>query len=117
MTEARRGLTRKELLAAGAVGAAGVYFTGGRALAAGMPDAALSADGTTIAWLTWFDHFFPQQLQVTKKKTGISCHPKLAPSDPEIYTTVRTTGSQFDIAAMDALWVTKAHKDGLTKSF
>jgi spermidine/putrescine-binding protein len=117
MTEAERGLTRKELLAAGALGAAGVYFTGGRALAARMPEAALRGEGVTIAWLTWFDHFFPQQLQVTQKKTGIACHPKLAPSDPEIYTTIRTTGSQFDVAAADALWVSKMHKDGLTQSF
>src|SRR5919198_334523 len=116
MTEEERVLTRKELLAAGALGAAGVYFTGGRALAA-RPEAALRGEGVTIAWLTWFDHFFPQQLQVTKNKTGISCHPKLAPSDSEIYTTIRQTGSQFDIAAADALWVSKMNKDGLTESF
>ena len=95
MTEGKRGLTRRDLLKTGAVGAAGFYLTGGPALARG-----LRADGTTLTWLTWFDHFFPQQLEVTKKKTGIGCHPKLAPSDSEIYTTIRQTGSQFDIAAI-----------------
>lgn len=110
--------TRKDLLRGGAVGAAGLYLGGvGSALAARRPAAALGAEGVTIAWLTWFDHFFPQQLQVTKAKTGIACRPKLAPSDSEIYTTIRQTGSQFDIAAADALWVPKMHKDGLTKSF
>ena len=116
MTEAERGLTRKEVLAAGALGAAGIYFTGGRALAAN-PEGALHMDATTLNWLTWFDHYFPQQLKVTQKNIGIACRTKLAPSDSEIYTTLRQTGSQFDIAAMDALWVPKAHKDGLIQTF
>jgi spermidine/putrescine-binding protein len=112
MTDEKRGLTRRDLLKTGAVGAAGFYLTGGSALARG-----LRPDGTTLTWLTWFDHYFPQQLQVTQKKTGIACRTKLAPSDSQIYTTIRSTGSQFDIAAMDALWVPKAHHDGLTESF
>jgi spermidine/putrescine-binding protein len=119
MTEVERSFTRRNLLKGGAVGAAGLYLGGaGSALAGRLGSAAaLGEDTVTIAWLTWFDHFFPQQLQVTQKKTGIACHPKLAPSDSEIYTTIRTTGSQFDIAAMDALWVPKLHKDGYTDSF
>src|SRR5262252_10971868 len=117
MTEAERGLTRKEMLAAAGLGAAGVYFAGGRALAAG-PASALHADSSvTLNWLTWFDHYFPQQLKTTQKQTGIACRTKLAPSDSEIYTTIRQTGSQFDIAAMDALWVPKLHRDGYTDSF
>ena len=109
MTEDRRGLTRRDVLKVGAAGAAGFYLTGGSALA--------RSQGTTITWLTWFDHFFPQQLAATKKMTGIACRPKLAPSDSQIYTTIRATGSQFDIAAADALWVPKMHSDGLTESF
>jgi len=116
MNESDRRFTRGDLLKGGAVGAAGLYLGGAsNALAARLADRSITAE--TIAWLTWFDHFFPQQLAVTKKLTGISCHPKLAPSDSQIYTTIRTTGSQFDIAAADALWVSKMHKDGLTKSF
>jgi len=99
-----RELTRAELLKLGGAGAAGLglYLSGGSALAARMRSAAArSTDGVTLNWLTWFDHYFPQQLAVTKKKTGIACRTKLAPSDSQIYTTIRTTGSQFDIAAMD----------------
>lgn len=120
MTDAHMPLTRTELLKRGGAAAAGlgVFMGGGSALAASMRSAgALQTEGATLAWLTWFDHFFPQQLAVTKKKTGIGCHPKLAPSDSQIYTTIRQTGSQFDIAAMDALWVPKLHKDGYTDSF
>jgi spermidine/putrescine-binding protein len=119
MSERETRFTRRDLLKGGAVGAAGLYLGGaGSALASRLgPAAAVEADTVTIAWLTWFDHFFPQQLQVTKKQTGIACHPKLAPSDSEIYTTIRQTGSQFDVAAADALWVPKMHKDGLTESF
>src|SRR6266581_5259832 len=115
MTEDKRGLTRRDLLKTGAVGAAGFYLTGGSALAGRLGGA--DAEGVTLTWLTWFDHYFPQQLQVTKAKTGIGCRTKLAPSDSQIYTTIRATGSQFDIAAADALWVPKMHKDGLTESF
>src|SRR5262249_17701042 len=119
MSEQERGFSRRNLLKGGAIGAAGLYLGGaGSALASRSGRAAaLEAENVTIAWLTWFDHFFPAQLAVTNKKTGIACRPKLAPSDSEIYTTIRQTGSQFDIAAMDALWVPKLHKDGYTDSF
>jgi len=119
MSEEHTPLTRAELLKRGGVAAAGLSaFGASNALAATMRGAgAASTEGVTLAWLTWFDHFFPQQLKTTLKQTGIACRPKLAPSDSEIYTTIRTTGSQFDIAAMDALWVPYAHKSGLTESF
>jgi spermidine/putrescine transport system substrate-binding protein len=115
MSEESR-FTRRGLIKGGAIGAAGLYLgSSSGALAARL--GAASTEGVTLAWLTWFDHYFPQQLKATLKQTGIACRTKLAPSDSEIYTQIRTTGSQFDIAAMDALWVPKAHKDGLTESF
>jgi spermidine/putrescine transport system substrate-binding protein len=118
MSEHESSFTRGQLLKGGAIGAAGLYLGGaGGALAARLRPAAAELQNVTLAWLTWFDHFFPQQLQVTKKQTGIGARPKLAPSDSQIYTTIRQTGSQFDIAAADALWVPKMHKDGLTQSF
>jgi spermidine/putrescine-binding protein len=119
MNEARAGFSRRNLLKGGAAGGLGLYLGGaGTALGAGMRSAAAhQVDNVTIAWLTWFDHYFPQQLAVTKKATGIGARTKLAPSDSEIYTTIRQTGSQFDIAAADALWVPKMHHDGLTQSF
>ena len=119
MSEHEAGFTRRDLLKGGAIGAAGLYLGGaGSALAARLgPDTALRADAVTLNWLTWFDHYFPQQLAVTKKRIGIGARTKLAPSDSQIYTTIRQTGSQFDIAAADALWVPKMHKDGLTQSF
>jgi spermidine/putrescine transport system substrate-binding protein len=119
MSEHEAGFTRRDLLKGGAIGAAGLYLGGaGSALAARLgPDTALRADAVTLNWLTWFDHYFPQQLQVTKKRIGIGARTKLAPSDSQIYTTIRQTGSQFDISAADALWVPKMHKDGLTQSF
>ncbi|HEX9599230.1 MAG TPA: ABC transporter substrate-binding protein [Gaiellaceae bacterium] len=119
MSEHEAGFTRRDLLKGGAIGAAGLYLGGaGSALAARLgQDTALSADAVTLNWLTWFDHYFPQQLQVTKKRIGIGARTKLAPSDSQIYTTIRQTGSQFDISAADALWVPKMHKDGLTQSF
>ncbi len=117
MSEEHTSLTRRELLKRGGAGAAGLglFLSGGTALAARLSSAA--GEGTTLTWLTWFDHYFPAQLKVTQKQTGIGARTKLAPSDSEIYTTIRRTGSQFDIAAADALWVPKMHKDGLTQSF
>ncbi len=119
MSEHEGGFTRRALLKGGAIGAAGLYLGGaGSALAGRLgQDAVLSADAVTLNWLTWFDHYFPQQLEATKKQIGIGARTKLAPSDSQIYTTIRQTGSQFDISAADALWVPKMHKDGLTQSF
>jgi spermidine/putrescine transport system substrate-binding protein len=116
MSEHEAGFTRRGLLKGGAIGAAGLYLGGaGSALAARLGQD--TADAVTLNWLTWFDHYFPQQLEVTKKRIGIGARTKLAPSDSQIYTTIRQTGSQFDISAADALWVPKMHKDGLTQSF
>jgi spermidine/putrescine-binding protein len=119
MTESGRGFTRRDLLKGGAVGAAGLYLGGaGSAFARRMrPASALGPEGVTLNWLTWFDHYFPQQLKATQKQIGIACRTKLAPSDSEIYTTLRQTGSQFDVSAMDALWVPKAYHDGLIQPF
>jgi spermidine/putrescine-binding protein len=108
-----RRFTRSDLLRGGAVAAAGLYLGGaGSALASRG-----RTEGTTLNWLTWFDHYFPQQIAYTKKQTGIGARTKLAPSDSEIYTSLRQTGSQFDIAAMDALWVPYAYKSGLIQPF
>ena len=116
MSEHEAGFTRRDLLKGGAIGAAGLYLGGaGSALAAQLGQD--RADAVTLNWLTWFDHYFPQQLEVTKKRIGVGARTKLAPSDSQIYTTIRQTGSQFDISAADALWVPKMHKDGLTESF
>ena len=116
MSEHEAGFTRRDLLKGGAIGAAGLYLgDAGSALAARLGQD--RADAVTLNWLTWFDHYFPQQLEVTKKRIGVGARTKLAPSDSQIYTTIRQTGSQFDISAADALWVPKMHKDGLTESF
>src|SRR5437899_1439562 len=104
MTEEHTSLTRSELLKRGGAGAAGLglFLSGGTAFASRMRAAGvLGSEGVTLSWLTWFDHYFPQQLKITQQKTGIGSRTKLAPSDSEIYTTIRRTGSQFDIAAAD----------------
>ena len=118
MSEHATRFTRGGLLKAGAAGAAGLYLTGGSALAArARPAATRGVEGITLTWLTWFDHWFKDQIQEVQKKIGIGARPSLAAADSEIYTKIRQTGSQFDITSADALWVTKMNKDGLTESF
>ena len=66
MSEEQQSLSRAELLKLGGAGAAGLslYLSGGSALAARMRSAAAgSTEGVTLNWLTWFDHYFPQQLR------------------------------------------------------
>ena len=64
MSEHEAGFTRRGLLKGGAIGAAGLYLGGaGSALAARLGQD--TADAVTLNWLTWFDHYFPQQLETS----------------------------------------------------
>ena len=111
MEHLERPMTRRGLLRAGAVGAAGIAVAGkaGRALGATQVD----ASGVTLNWLTWSDHYFPQQLQAVKKSTGIGGRVQLISDDSDGYIKVKQGGGHWDISSEDALWVPKFYKEGL----
>jgi spermidine/putrescine-binding protein len=120
MEHLERPITRRGLLKAGAVSAAGLYAAGtlGRAgRAAGATR--VSAGGVTMNWLTWSDHFLtkPNQLGAVKKLTGITGRPQLFSDDSDSYVKVKAGGGGWDMSSEDALWVPKFYNEGLIVAF
>jgi spermidine/putrescine transport system substrate-binding protein len=120
MEHLERPITRRGLLKAGAVSAAGLYAAGtlGRAgRAAGATR--VSAGGVTMNWLTWSDHFLtkPNQLGAVKKLTGITGRPQLFSDDSDSYVKVKAGGGGWDMSSEDALWVPKFYNEGLITAF
>src|SRR5262245_10996912 len=113
MNEFDRPLTRERLLRSGAAGALGLTAAGRFA------QQALAAElgGVTLNWLTWSDHYFPNQLQQVKRKTQIGGRVQLISDDADAYIKVKRGGAQWDISSEDALWVPKFYKDGLIEPF
>ena len=108
--------TRADFLKLGAgAGAAmltGAFLKNSRAFAA----SALS-EGTTLNWLTWDDHYLPQQIAKVKTQTGIKGNPILFIDDQGAYLKLRQGGAHYDMCSADALWVTKDFHDGLVTPF
>ena len=111
MSVYERGITRGDLLKAGAAGTLGLYLA--RPAFAGIE----GIEATTLNWLTWSDHYANDQLAAVKKAIAIQARPTLFSDNADAYLKIKKTGSQFDIVSGDALWVPKYHKDGLTESF
>src|SRR5919204_2886787 len=113
MNHVDRPMTRERLLRTGAAGALGLTF-GGR-----LAQRALAAElsGVTLNWLTWSDHYFPNQLQKVKGATKVGGHVQLISDDADAYIRVKRGGAQWDISSEDALWVPKFYKEGLIEPF
>src|SRR5207245_1573902 len=73
--------------------------------------------GSHSNWLTWSDHYFPNQLQKVKGTTKIGGRVQLISDDSDAYIRVKRGGGQWDISSEDALWVPKFYKDGLIEAF
>src|SRR5438309_7934757 len=113
MENVDRSMTRERLLRTGAAGALGLTAAGR------LAQRALAAEtaGVTLNWLTWSDHYFPNQLQKVKNSTSIAGHVQLISDDADAYIKVKRGGSQWDISSEDALWVPKFYKEGLIEAF
>ena len=97
----------------GAAGAAGLYAAG----ALGLAGRSAAATDVTLNWLTWSDHFFPDQLQEVQKATGIGARPQLFSDDFDAYIKVKAGGGGWDMSSEDALWVPKFYEEGLIEAF
>jgi spermidine/putrescine-binding protein len=113
-------MTRRQFLKAAGVTVAGVSIFG----LAGCGQAKQSSSGAsaqmspvTLSWLTWDDHFMPEQLKAIKQQTGISARPSLFDDNIEAYVKLKQRSVQWDIASGDALWVPKYSHEGLIDSF
>ena len=118
MEHLERPMTRRRLLGAGALGAASLAAgrtlgSAGRALGATQ----VEAGGVTLNWLTWSDHYFPNQLQQVKQATNIAGRVQLISDDSDAYIKVKQGGGHWDMSSEDALWVPKFYKEGLIVPF
>ncbi len=112
MDQLERSLSRRKLLQRGAAGAVGLYA----ASAFGLARRAAASD-VTLNWLTWSDHYFPEQLEEVQKATGIGARPQLFSDDADAYIKVKAGGGGWDLASEDALWVPKFYDEGLIEAF
>ena len=119
----RRGMTQKRVtrrgaLQVGALGALSMYAAAcGSSSSSGSSGSSGAANGGDINWLTWSDHWSPQQIKAVKAQTKIAATPTLFSDDSEGYLKIKQTGGQFGMASIDALWAPKFHGDGLTQGF
>jgi spermidine/putrescine-binding protein len=80
-------------------------------------------EGPTFAegsfnWLTWSDHYFPEQLSEAAADYGIKANPTLFSDNSEAFLKVQQVGGkQIDMVSGDALWVPKFYEEGLIEPF
>lgn len=110
-------ITRKRLLQRGAAGMLSLSALGGGLASRAAAARELELGPATLNWLTWSDHYFPQQLQKVKQQTKLTGRPQLISDDSDAYIKVTRGGSQWDICSQDALWVPKMYKAGLIDLF
>ena len=116
MDELVARMTRRALLRRGAAGAVGLYAAG--AVGANAFGATrVKAGGVTLNWLTWSDHYFPNQLQAVKQATQIAGRVQLISDDSDAYIKVKQGGGHWDMSSEDALWVPKFNNEGLIVPF
>src|SRR5262249_46095715 len=109
MTDIDRPLTRERLLRTGVAGAVGLTAAGRLAQRA----VAAELGGVTLNWLTWSDHYFPNQLQKVKNSTSIGGHVQLISDDADAYIKVKRGGGQGGILSEGGLWGAEVYKEGL----
>ena len=83
----------------------------------GAEEGPLFAEGN-FNWLTWSDHYFPEQLSEAASEYGIKANPTLFSDNSEAFLKVQQVGGkQIDMVSGDALWVPKFYEEGLIEPF
>jgi len=108
-----RGISRRSFLkltAATGLGLAGTSMLAGCGGTKG-------AKGT-FNWMTWSDHYLPEQLEEAAAMHGIKTTPTLFSDNSEAFLKVQQVGGkQLDLVSGDALWVKKYYEEGLIDAF
>jgi spermidine/putrescine-binding protein len=69
-------------------------------------------------WLTWSDHYFPDQLEEAASKYSVKVNPTLFSDNSEAFLKVQQVGGkQIDLVSGDALWVPRYYQEGLIEAF
>jgi spermidine/putrescine-binding protein len=110
-----RLLSRRRFLEVSA-GVTGALALGG--VAARQVVRAQSAAPTgTFNWMTWNDHFFPEQVEAVTSSIGITPSITELAGNAEGYTRLREVGGQLDMISGDALWVPQYYENGLIEAW
>jgi spermidine/putrescine-binding protein len=104
-------LSRRRFLQASA-GAAGAVALGGMQVAQRV-----RAQGGTFNWMTWSDHYYPEQLEQVAAESGIMPSITELAGNAEGFTRLREVGGQLDMISGDALWVPRFYQDGLIEAW
>ena len=72
----------------------------------------------TFNWMTWGDHYFPEQIKEAESKYNIRPNPILFGENSEALLKVKQVGGkQVDMVGGDGLWITKYYEEGLIEPF
>jgi spermidine/putrescine-binding protein len=104
-------ISRRNILRLGAF--TGLALTTG----VGLSACGGSSGSSQFNWLTWPNHFQPDQVQAASKELGFTLNTVLFEDDAAGYQMVRRSGANFQSASTDALWATKFHNEKLVDAF
>ncbi|MEA2609034.1 MAG: spermidine/putrescine transport system substrate-binding protein [Chloroflexota bacterium] len=92
---------------------------GAGASAAASVAAASAAPGPTgtFNWMTWVDHYYPEELAAIAASKGISVNLTELADNADGFTKLKEVGGQLDMISGDALWVPHYFEAGLIEAF
>jgi spermidine/putrescine-binding protein len=139
MSDPLREFDRRQFLKAAGLAATAVGIGGVAAAcatpAASVAPAASTAPGTgasapapsavaaasnptgTFNWMTWVDHYYPEQLATISSTLGINVNLTELADNADGYTKLKEVGGQLDMIAGDALWVPHYFESGLIEAW
>jgi spermidine/putrescine transport system substrate-binding protein len=109
-------ISRRRFL--GAAAGAGAACLAGSALNPCGDSVLAQGQAKVLNWLTWDDHYLPEQLQEIADKDGISANTMDCGLNSEGFAVVQASGGkQIDLCSADAFWVPKYYSAGLIEPF
>lgn len=89
----------------------------GASAPAGSPVAAASNPTGTFNWMTWVDHYYPEELATIASTMGINTNLTELADNADGYTKLKEVGGQLDMISGDALWVPHYFESGLIEAW
>jgi spermidine/putrescine-binding protein len=99
--------------------AAGSSAAAAASVATGSAAAGSAAAGPTgtFNWMTWVDHYYPEELAAIAAGKGISVNLTELADNADGFTKLKEVGGQLDMISGDALWVPHYFEAGLIEAF
>ena len=71
----------------------------------------------TLNWMTWVDHYYPEELAAIQSSIGIGVNLTELADNADGFTKLKEVGGQLDMIAGDALWVPHYFEAGLIEAW